>query len=370
MAILAMAAAACLPPPPPPPPAPPPPPPLPNAPVGQAAPSVAVDFQDARGIRAIDFPDPFILRVDNPPAPPVSVPENPPPSRTYFAYSTGSGFVTAQVIQSTDLNHWMWVGDVFAVPGRSAWAELFGFTWAPSVLERPANPPDKRFVLYYTARSLVPSSAGYQCIGRAVSAYPQGPFTDDNAGPLVCTPDRGGSVDPNPIVVDGAVYLLWQSHGILPAGEPPRLWSVPLTPDGLAIAGAHSLLLTVQDGSFESPVIEGPSMMPAPGGGFLLFYSANLWRTADYKVAVAWCQTPSGGCARLYATPLVATTGSMAGPGGESVFQDANGSWFMAFHAWTAPFIDYVVAFDSRYARSLRILPISFPSGDHYPKVG
>ncbi len=323
---------------------------MPNAPGGRASATIGVDFGGTRGVQPIDFPDPFVLRVDDP--------------TTYYAYSTGSGFTIVQTIKSSDLIHWSWVGDAFAQPGQSRWAELFGFTWAPTVLERPANAPSQRFVMYYTSRSVVAGTAGYQCIGRATSATPQGPFTDNNSAPMICDRGRGGSIDPNPIVVNGNVYLQYQSAGI-PGTEPSRIWGAPLTPDGLNIGGATQLLQTLVP-SWELPAIEGPSMMPAPGGGFLLFYSAGDWRTASYTVAVAWCATPTTACTRIYATPVLSTRGSMAGPGGESVFQDGAGSWYMVFHAWTSPFVGY----PANGKRSLRMLPISFPNGGHNPAVG
>src|SRR5205807_3412179 len=130
-------------------------------------------------------------------------------------YSTSSNIANVQVIKSTDAVHWSWVGDAFIGPGSyfgatsngSGWANLNGNTWAPGVVERPANPPSTRYVLYYTATSVVPGTAGYPCIGRATSASPEGPFVDEATQPVVCTPDRGGSIDPNPIVANGQLYL-------------------------------------------------------------------------------------------------------------------------------------------------------------------
>jgi hypothetical protein len=49
--------------------------------------------------------------------------------------------------------------------------------------------------MYYTARSRAPGSAGLQCIGRAVSERPEGPFRDEQSTPLICDTDKGGSVD-------------------------------------------------------------------------------------------------------------------------------------------------------------------------------
>jgi beta-xylosidase len=207
------------------------------------------------------------------------------------------------------------------------------------------------------------------CIGRATSASPEGPFVDTSTQPIVCTPDRGGSIDPNPFVANGQLYLLWQSFGKAPA-EPTRLWSTPLTADGLSVGGGSSQLTEVLYGSQEWPNIEGPTMMPAPGGGFLLFYSAGAWWTDNYRTFAQFCTTPTGGCSRIYSTPVLASRGSTVGPGAPTVFQDPSGNWMMGFHAWTAPFINYVVIGDIHSARSLHILPITFPAGGHNPKIG
>ncbi len=218
--------------------------------------------------------------------------------------------------------------------------------------------------MYYTSKSVGRPSAGLQCIGRAWSATPGGPFYDDGTQPFVCTPDRGGSIDPSPIVDNGQVYLLFQSYGIAPK-EPTRLWSVQLTSDGLSLAGGPVHIVDVLYGTFEWPNIESPAMMPAPDGGFLLYYSSGAWWTAGYKVVVAWCQTPTSGCVRVYRSPVLATRGAMTGPGGQDVFQDGSGNWYMVFHAWMSPNVGYPSG-----KRMLHILPITFPNGGHNPKVG
>jgi beta-xylosidase len=314
-----------------------------------------------RGNRPIDFADPFIAKFGD----------------TYYGYSTSSDSSRVQVIKSADAVHWSWVGDAFVGPGGDfstaskggRWANVDNTTWAPGVVERPANPPASRYVLYYTATSTTPGAGAKPCIGQAVSASPEGPFVDEAMQPIVCTPERGGSTHPNPIVADGRLYLLWQSAGIVRT-DPTRLWSTPLTADGRTVAGASSQLTQVQYGSAEWPNIEGPTMMPAPGGGFLLFYSAGAWWTDDYRTFAQFCTAPTGGCRRIYSAPVLATRGTMAGPGAPTVFEDPTGTWMMGFQSWTAPFLNYEVAGDSRYARSLHVLPISFPNGGHDPKVG
>jgi hypothetical protein len=334
---------------------------MPLSPNGGSTAPVQVEIGGGRGTRAIDFPDPFIAKFGS----------------QYYGYSTSSNGMNFQVITSTDSVHWTWVGDALLGPKpytgptatNASWAKLNGNTWAPGVVERPANDPSQRYVFYYTAESTVGASAGKMCIGRATGASPVGPFTDELSQPMLCTPERGGSIDPNPIVVGGQVYLLWQSYGVAPT-EPTRIWSTPLSADGRSVAGASSLLTEVLYNSPEWPNIEAPTMMPAPGGGFLLFYSALQWWTADYRTFVQYCTSVTGGCSRLYANAVLMSRPGMAGPGSPTVFQDPSGNWMMGFQAWTPPYIGYPAVRDLRSTRSLHILPITFPGGGHNPKIG
>jgi hypothetical protein len=334
---------------------------LPLSPNGASSAPVQVDVGGGRGTRAIDFPDPFIAKFGG----------------TYYGYSTSSNGMNFQLIKSTDSVNWTWVGDALlgakpytgpTIAANASWAKLNGNTWAPGVVERPANPSSQRYVLYYTAESTVPGSGGFMCIGRATSASPEGPFVDESGGPLLCDVGRGGSIDPNPIVVNGQVYLLWQNFGN--SGAVTGIWSTPLSADGQSLAGPSSLLTEVLYDSPEWPIIEAPTMMPAPGGGFLLFYSSQRWWTAEYRTFVQFCTSPSGGCSRIYSNAVLMSRDGMAGPGSPTVFQDPSGNWKMGFHAWTPPYIGYPAVRDLRSVRSLRILPITFPNGGHAPKIG
>jgi hypothetical protein len=98
-------------------------------------------------------------------------------------------------------------------------------------------------------------------------------------------------------------------------------------------------------------------------GQLHLFYSAYRWQTADYKVGVAHCDTPFGPCTRTYSTPVLATRGTMYGPGGQTPFRTASGEWRMAFHAWNNP-----AGEASGDVRRMRILPLTFPDGN--PAIG
>ena len=229
------------------------------------------------------------------------------------------------MITSSDLQNWSLLGD--PLPGAAnGWADLFAFSWAPSVIERPNNPAAQRFVMYYTAHD---RASGQQCIGRATSASPAGPFSDERATPLIC--QAGGSIDPSPFVAaDGNLWLVFSNT--TPATS---LWSVQLTSDGLSTVGSYRWLLSTAPG-WEGPLIEAPTMVSSPSG-VQLFYSANPFDTTAYAVGVARCTGPAGPCTRIYAGPVLRTRSPMAGPGGQTPFQDGSGNWQMAFHAWTWP---------------------------------
>jgi beta-xylosidase len=279
-----------------------------------------------------DFPDPFILRQGS----------------TYYAFATNAGTANIQAARSTDLAHWTPLPD--ALPALPAWAEAnAGLTWAPSILQRgPAA-----FVMYYAARD---TASGFQCISRAQASSPAGPYVDSSSSAFVCQVSGAeslcGSIDPSPFVdADGTAYLVWKSDENAPAcNRPPRLWSAPLTADGLGLNGPPSLLLTM-DQPWQQPVVEGPSMT-AIAGDYYLLYSANDYESAAYAMGYATCLSPTGPCVNVSAAgPLVSSVGSALGPGGGEFFDDAVGGRWLVYHAWTAPETTYA----GGGARSMRI---------------
>ena len=319
---------------------------MPYAPGGAAANSVVVST--AHGPDAIDFPDPFVFR--------------PSGGTTWYAYATGAGFVDLQMLTSSDLVNWTYGADPLPGAGNT-WAVLFANSWAPSVIERPNNAASQRFVMYYTARD---RASGNQCIGRATSASPAGPFVDERTSALIC--QQGGSIDPSPYVAaDGSLWLLFSNTTPLTS-----IWSVRMTSDGLSVASGNNWLLSTKAGSWEGPLIEAPTMISSPSG-VKLFYSANPTTDPNgrYSVGVASCNGPTGPCTRIYANAVLATRSStMLGPGGQTPFQDGSGNWQVAFHAWAGK-IGYdgnPFSTDTQRRRTLRFLPLTFPNG--LPKIG
>jgi len=261
-----------------------------------------------------DFPDPFVLRVGG----------------DYFAYGTNSVGGNIQIIESTDLQHWSALGN--ALLSLPAWA-LSGATWAPAVVQL-----GNTYVLYYSA-IVGGSGGGEMCISAATATQPQGPFVDSSNAPLVCQPALGGSIDPSPFVdATGTPYLEWKSNGT--RSQPARIWSQQLAPTGTAVTGSGPSRLLTADLGWEAGVIEAPDLVLS-SGRYLLFYSGNNWDSANYAVGVASCSGPLGPCAEPWTQPILTNDADEVGPGSESVFTDATGSPWIAFHAWLPTEVGY-----------------------------
>ncbi len=279
-----------------------------------------------------DFPDPFILRVGD----------------VYYAYATNGGDTNVQTIRlPADFSDYEWLGDALPrLPDWAAWHQ--SLTWAPGVFQRGNS-----YVLYYTARY---REAGLQCISRAVSDRPEGPFQDDSSEPFICQTEIGGSIDPYPFVdQDGRAYLFWKNDGNC-CGKPTGLWVQQLSDDGLSLAGELVELIR-KDQLWEHPLIENPAMVE-DNGNYYLFYSGNWWESHTYAVGYAVCESVTGPCIKPQKQPIFDYEGKVMGPGGEAFFTDVEGNLWMAYHAWTAPNVGYPGG-----SRSLRIEPVTFNDG-------
>jgi hypothetical protein len=261
-----------------------------------------------------DFPDPFVLRVGS----------------AYFAYGTNSTEGNIQIIESTNRSQWSAVGN--ALPNLPSWAKPGG-TWAPSVLQVGGT-----FVLYYAAVVAGPSG-GEECISMATATEPQGPFVDNSSSPLECQTALGGSIDPSAFVdADGTPYLEWKSNG--GAGQPATIWSEQLNAAGTGFVGVAPTQLLAAGQGWQGGIVEAPDLVLS-GGRYFLFYSGNSWKSASYAIGVATCSGPLGPCTESLSQPILASGTALSGPGGESVFSDADGSLWIAFDAWEPGAIGY-----------------------------
>jgi hypothetical protein len=262
-----------------------------------------------------DFPDPDVINV----------------SGTYYAYATNSAGGNIQIIKSTDLSHWKTVGD--ALPKAASWAST-GYTWAPGVLRHR-----RRYLLYYATDDRL-GLGSKECISVATARRPGGPFIDSSSAPLMCQASLGGSIDPAPYTdATGKPYLTWKSNGA--GGQPATIWSEALSPSGTAMARRSSPTVLLQPSQpWEGSVVEGPYMW-ASGGSYYLFYSGNNWNGSAYAIGVAVCRGPLGPCAKPLSGPLYTSKPNLEGPGGASLFADAQGNTWVAFHGWLPGAVGY-----------------------------
>ena len=276
-----------------------------------------------------DFPDPFVL----------------PQSDHYLAYATNpSGFrANVQMAISPNLVDWRLLtaadGKLHdAMPRLPGWAKP-GYTWAPEVVRKGAG-----YLLYFTARE---RKSDLQCIGVARSDHPRGPFVGDDAAPLVCQREEGGTIDPSPFTdADGQNYLYFKSDGNNPRVlRPSRIFAQKLSADGLTLEG-RTYPLIVNDKHWEWRVVESPTMIRSPGGGYTLFFSANHFgwesdqRLSNYAMGYARCRSAVGPCTKARENPILysyntSAAGCLSGPGHQTVFERGNRK-FLVFHAWSA----------------------------------
>ena len=280
-------------------------------PCGRAEQTVVGDA-GAAPVLPYDFPDPFVVEHDG----------------AYHGYATNGGGGNIQLVRSTDLVTWEWLGN--ALSALPAWAGP-GRTWAPSVLRRGDT-----WVMYYTAHE---TASGDQCTTFATAGHPAGPFTDTSSGPFLCQHDEGGSIDPSPFLdVAGRPWLVWKGEGETSGGT-ASLWSQRLSDDGRHLVGEPSRLLHTDRG-WERRTIEGPSMVAGPGG-YHLFYSAGSWQTSGYAVGHAVCDAPAGPCTKQGGGPVLGSSGTVTGPGGQEVLRAADGRLRLVFHAWSGTHTGY-----------------------------
>jgi len=217
-----------------------------------------------------------------------------------------------------------------ALAARPAWADPGSADyWAPTVGRFGAN-----YVMFFAARRSGVPAPNDQCIARAVSSSPAGPFVPD-AGAFTCgittstSPAGGGALDPEVFSTPGgSKYLL---AAFSDTNEPIR--AIPLDADGRG-AGPPVVLAGLEFG-WELPFIENPSMVATPSGDYLLAYSAGDWRTGAYTTGTARCSSPLGPCTKAPArSPWLVAGRDRSGVGGLSFFARPDGTVMAAYASW------------------------------------
>ncbi|RYE93499.1 MAG: hypothetical protein EOO75_04220, partial [Myxococcales bacterium] len=244
---------------------------------------------------------------------------------TYYAFATGGSVMRRS---SKDLITWKGVGPALE---NSPWKQAGKGFWAPTVYRAKSG----KWVLYYSAET---DEAGNEqhCIGKATSTTLGGDFSPGK-NPIICESSRW-SIDPSVFRdSDGKDYLLWrQDTAAHPSGT---VFIQRLDADGNLTGTSKQLLAhDDQEPSWEiqngKGVMENPAMVKH-GGVYHLFYSGNVWQTANYANGHARCDTPMGPCQKTStASPWQGSKGSMKGPGGADLVKAIDGTLLMYMHGW------------------------------------
>jgi Glycosyl hydrolases family 43 len=296
---------------------------------------------------AADAPDPDVVRV----------------GATYYAFTTGTTWgnnLGVLIDTSGDpTSGWGTINGLTsgstALPTPPGW-EVAGTQNSPGVVQWNGT-----WLLYYDAFD---RSLQHDCLSVATSATPAGPYTDTSTGPIVCQVSLGGSIDPSPFIdpASGNLWLQWKSNDGS-SSQPASLWSAPVTPDGRGVTtgGTQILAQDTVNHPWET-TIESPDMVDA-GGVYTLWFAGGQWDSSRYAEGYALCSGPAGPCFQPQAGPLLASYGSVAGPGAGSLFTAPDGSWWMAFDGWTAGCTSY----SCQGQRQLHMASVSMPSAPPVP---
>lgn len=244
-----------------------------------------------------------------------------------------------------------------AMPTVPAWVDTGeSEIWAPNAIEINGT-----YFLYFAARhnGFANDENNDQCIGRATSSSPEGPYNPEPfpiycggppEGPQIGLPASNiwgrGALDPEVFrAPDGKLYLI-----VAVSRTEDNIVSLPLTADGLVEGGinAEGTVLASQGSTWHDGVVddqlgggaflENPSMIAEPlTGTYLLFYSAGQWYTQNYVTGIARCSSPTGPCT-LAGDPLLVNGNGRTGVGGLSAFTDATGGKWVAYASWQAGF--------------------------------
>jgi len=253
----------------------------------------------------------------------------------WYVYSTGDvrkGLGAPQIRRSADGVEWEYVGTVWDATTRPAWVydEISGIEnfWAPELIEH-----DGTWYLYYAASTF---GSNDSLIGLMTSPTldvdsPDYAWTDQG---LVWRSSPGetlyNAIDAG-VVVD-ADGTPWMSFGSFWAG----IQLVELEwPSGMPVDGAEPV--TIATRNTPTNAIEAPYLV-SRDGYFYLFVSRDKCCSgvdSTYSIAVGRATEVTGPYADSWGTSmmfdggdeLLATTGSMIGPGGQS-YSDG----YLAFH--------------------------------------
>jgi arabinan endo-1,5-alpha-L-arabinosidase len=282
-----------------------------------AAPAVAT---------AADYPNPGVVTGDVAVHDPAMVKVN----GTYFLFSTGNNI---EIRTSTDRTAFRRIGVAF--PNGAPWAYPFtnnsNNLWAPDISFH-----NGLFYLYYAASTF---GSRNSAIFLATSTTAQ-PGSWTNQGIVVQTTNSSdhNAIDPNLVVDAGGAW--WLVYGSFWSG----IKMVPINPSTGKPSGSTRYNLATRPSS-AGGAIEAPYIVYR-SGFYYLFVSFDYCcrgTSSTYRTMVGRSASVTGpyvdrnGVAMTSGggTEILATHGSIVGPGHPSVFADSD-AWVLAYHYYTS----------------------------------
>ncbi len=318
---------------------------------------------------AFDFPDPTVIRASD---------------GWFYAYATQTildGRVhNFQIARSRNLVVWERMPD--ALPVKPDWASQTQLFWAPDVHQRGDT-----FYMYYSAVLNPEAAAKFKqesnqeksgesvfCLAVAMSKAPGGPFVDSGR-PLHC----GLSfVNIDPMAFDdsrtGKKYLYWGS-----GFQPIRVRE--LSDDRLSFReGSQPIELVKADKNVPfQTLIEGAWVTERDGWYYLFFSGENCChgplQDIKYAVLVARSRSAVGPFETLAQatggkdSAILRRSAEWIGPGHNSIFTDAAGQDWIAYHAINVkkPYLTSEIGGDRNVSRVMLIDRIVYRDG--WPRV-
>jgi len=258
-------------------------------------------------------------------------------------------------LRSKNLVDWEYTGDAFTAP--PSWAAPGASLWAPEIVFLKG-----KYHLYYVVTDTADSVSGEpgcpsdNAIGVATSSSPSGPWVD--SGAPVVAPRRAGdgcnffwTYDPDVLVTSRGDAILY--YGSYYGGIEARR----LSADGLSTLPDTARPITIPNRYEGANVVE-------KDGQYYLFASASdccNGPLTGYQVFAGRSRDPFGPFvdregvslldARVGGTPVLTLNGSQwVGVGHNSVFTDAGGNWFTAYHGIDRgdPYFENAVGYSRR----------------------
>lgn len=236
------------------------------------------------------------------------------------------------LFRSTDLIHWVYVGDAFSA--RPDWVADDAGLWAPSL-----EYFNGQYYLYYTAPN-TDLPGGGSAIGVATSPTPTGPWTDKGSpvvephAPPCCPNDRRWTFDPAIIADDnGQRYIYYGSYF---GGISART----LSADGMSSDPASEVQITIANR------YEGGYVVKRAGYYYLFASATDCCRgpLTGYSIFAGRASNPLGPfvdaegvsllAGRVGGSPLLSMNGNLwVGPGHNMLVTDNAGQDWIVYHA-------------------------------------